>query len=150
MTRLRRTNPIAAALYVNAAILLAILVAILSRGNAGLPSILPAAFAQAQQQAPIAGGAGLYVMPAQLSDRIWGAYVLDADNQTLTCYQYWPGEKVLRLVAARSIRYDHLLKNFNTDPDPEFVKGMLDKEAQGNRAGGGGKQPSSPPAAPKE
>ena len=143
MTRLRRPNPIAAALYVNAAILLAILVAILSRS--GAPSMIPAAFAQ--QQPPIAGGAGLYVMPAQLSDRIWGCYILDADNQTLTCYQYWPGEKVLRLAAARSIRHDHLLKNFNTDPDPEFVKGMLDKEAQGIRAG---KQPASPPSTPKE
>jgi hypothetical protein len=146
MTRLRRPNPIAAALYVNAAILLAILVALLSRNNS-FPSILPAALAQ-QQQLPIAGGSGLYVMPAQLSDRIWGCYVLDADNQTLSCYQYWPGEKVLRLAAARSIRYDHQLKNFNTEPDPEFIKGMLDKEAQGVRTG---RQPGgSPPSTPKE
>lgn len=144
MTRLRRTNPIAAALYVNAVILLAILLAILVRGNS-LPSFVPAAFAQ--QQPPIAGGSGLYVMPAQLSDRVWGCYVLDSDNQTLTCYQYSPGEKVLRLAAARSIVYDHRLKNFNTDPDPEFIKGMLEKEAQGVRTG---KQPGSPAGEPKD
>jgi hypothetical protein len=127
-TRLRRPNPIAAALYVNAAVLLAILVAILSRSG----SILPAAYGQ--NQPPIAGGAGLFVMPAQLSERIWGCYLLDVDAQTLSCYQYWPGEKVLRLVAARTIRHDHLLKNFNTDPDPEFVRGMLERETNGIRS----------------
>lgn len=132
MTRMRRPSSIAAALYVNAAVLLAILLAVMSRSSS-MPSFLPAAYGQ--NQPPIAGGAGLFVMPAQLSDHIWGCYLLDADNQNLSCYQYWPGEKMLRLVAARSIRHDHLLKNFNTDPDPEFVKGMLDKEAQGIRAG---------------
>jgi hypothetical protein len=131
MTRSRRSSSIAAALYVNAALLLAILVAMLVRSD-GLPSMLPMAYAQ--HQPAIAGGAGLFVMPAQLSDRVWGCYVLDADNQTLSCYQYWPGERVLRLVAARSIEHDHRLKNFNTDPDPEFVKGMLEKEARGVRA----------------
>lgn len=141
MIRLRRPNPIAAALYVNAAILLAILAAICSRSNS-IPSLLPEAFAQ--NQPAIAGGAGLFVVPAQLSDRLWGCYLLDADAQTLCCYQYWPGEKVLRLVAARDIHYDHRLKNFNTDPDPEFVKSMLDKEAKGI-------QPGKPPAdSPKE
>jgi hypothetical protein len=147
MTSPRRTNPIAAALYVNAALLLAILVALLFRSGNSLPSVLPAAYAQ--NQPPIAGGAGLFVMPAQLSDRIWGCYVLDSDNQTLTCYQYWPGEKVLRLVAARSIRYDHRLSNFNTDPDPAFVKSLLEKEAQGTRAGTP-KQPTSPTEPPKD
>src|SRR3954454_14664960 len=83
-TRLRRHNPIATALYVNAALLLAILVAILSRSG----SMLPTAFAQnLPQQQPIAGGAGLFVMPAQLSDRVWGCYLLDVDTQTLSCYQ---------------------------------------------------------------
>ena len=98
-----------------------------------VPSLLPAAYGQALQQPPIAGGAGLFVMPAQLSDRVWGCYLLDADAQTLSCYQYWPGEKNLRLCAARTIRYDHLLKNFNTDPDPDFVRGMLEREINGIR-----------------
>lgn len=131
-TRWRKSNPIAAALYVNAAILLAILALLLVRSSGdSFPSMVPAALAQ--QQPPIAGGAGLFVMPAQLSDRIWGCYVLDSDNQTLSCYQYWPGERVLRLVAARSIRHDHLLRNFNTDPDPEAVRLMVEKEAQAAR-----------------
>src|SRR5689334_16559272 len=98
MTRSRRPSSIAAALYVNAAVLLAILVAIVSRSG----SILPAAYGQnLPRQQPIAGGAGLFVMPAQLHDRVWGCYLLDVDAQTLSCYQYWPGEKNLRLCAAR-------------------------------------------------
>ena len=79
----------------------------LTRG--GYPSFLSAAFAQPQQQAPIAGGAGVFVMPGQLANNMWGAYLLDVDAGTLVVYQYEPGNRQLHFVAARSYKYDRQL-----------------------------------------
>src|SRR5688572_12769134 len=102
----------------------------LSRDNS--PQILPAAFAQNQQ--PIAGGAGLFMMPAQFSSNTWGCYLMDVDSQTLAAYQYLPGEHALRLVAARNFRYDRKLGNYNTaNPSPQEVKELVEKEAAGAR-----------------
>jgi hypothetical protein len=123
----RNNRPLVMALWANAAMLALILLVLLSRSNA--PSLLPAAFAQ--NQAPIAGGGGVFVMPTQLSATTWGCYLLDVDSQTLCIYQYWPGDKNLRLHAARSYKWDRKLENFNTDtPTPKQVKALLD-QAQG-------------------
>ena len=65
------------ALYLVATLLAANLIATLSRSDT--PSILPAALAQ-NRQGPIAGGGGLFVMPAQLSGNTWGAYLMDVDR----------------------------------------------------------------------
>jgi hypothetical protein len=130
MRHLRQHNPIAIALYVNAAILLAILWKLSSApnsniaGTSSIPSILPAAMAQ--NQPPIAGGAGVFVMPGQLSTQTWGCYLLDVDSQTLCVYQYFP-DKTIRLVAARNFRYDRQLKQFNTDPSPQAIRELLEK-----------------------
>src|SRR5688572_29725513 len=107
----RRSTPTAVALYVNASVLLAILVALLARNES--PAMLPAAYGQTQL--PIAGGAGVFVMPAQFAPNIWGCYLLDVDAQTLCAYQYVEGMKQMRLVAARHYAYDRRLKEFNTD-----------------------------------
>jgi hypothetical protein len=125
----RRTNPLAIALYVNAALLGGILLALLSRSNT--PPLMPAAFAQNQ---PIAGGAGLFLMPAQFSVNTWGCYIMDVDRQTLCGYQYLPGEHQLRLVAARDFRYDRDLKNYNTgNPSPAEVQELVEKQQAGAR-----------------
>ncbi|MDW8262991.1 MAG: hypothetical protein RMJ35_10745 [Phycisphaerales bacterium] len=120
------------ALWVNAALLAAVVVLLVSRG--GLPEVLPAAYGQPAQ--PIAGGAGLFLMPAQFSQNTWGCYVMDVDTQTLCAYQFLPGEKQLRLIAARNFRFDRRLGNFNTTPAPLEVKDLLEKEAQVNRVNG--------------
>ena len=124
-------NPIATALWANAALLAVIAVILMNRD--GGPSLLPAAYGQ--NQAPIAGGAGIFVMPAQMQTNVWGAYLLDVDSKTLCAYQFYPGEKKLRLTAARSYRYDTKLENFNTDIPPKEVKALLDRQ---NAAGGAG------------
>lgn len=114
------------ALWANAVLLGLILVALVARSQVG-PSLLPAAFAQ--QQPPIAGGAGVFIMPAQTANNMWGCYLLDVDSQTLCLYQYYPGEKQLRLAAARDYRWDRRLRRFNTgDPTPNEVKALVDKE----------------------
>ena len=137
MTSPRSNNSLVWALWVNAGLLAVILVVLFGRN--GAPSILPAAFAQ--NQPPIAGGAGVFIMPAQMQNNVWGCYLLDVDNKTLCAYQFYPGEKKLRLTAARSYRYDTKLENYNTEMSPREVKALLDK--QGVNTGNGEAAPDS-------
>ena len=140
MPRPRRNHALVVALYVNAALLLAILVAVVSGGR--LPSVLPGAYAQ-QQPAPIAGGSGIYLMPAQFGTNVWGCYVMDVDAQTLCAYEYRPVPGKLRLVTARSIQHDRKLKRFNIDdPSPEEVEKLVEMEK--NARGGNERPPAEP------
>jgi hypothetical protein len=118
------------ALWANAGLLAVIVVVLLNRGN--MPSFLSAAYAQ--NQPPIAGGAGVFVMPAQMQSNVWGCYLLDVDSKTLCAYQFYPGEKKLRLTAARSYRYDTKLENYNTELPPKEIKAMFDRQAAGQPA----------------
>jgi hypothetical protein len=106
------------ALYANVALLAAILVALLSRG-AGFGSAAMAA----STPLPIAGNGSLFVIPGQLTPNAWGCYLMDVDSQTLCTY--WYNGNQLKLVAARSIRHDHELGNFNTLPDPQEVERLV-------------------------
>ena len=132
MKRPRRRNPVAVALYVNAAVLVAILAVLLGRDGGGRPML---SMALAQSQSPgIAGGAGVYVMPAQFSQTIWGCYVMDLEQQTLCAYTVSGTPPKLRLVAAREIRHDRRLRNYNTpDPSPAEVQDLIAKEAASGR-----------------
>ena len=120
----------AVALYVVAALLAANLIVSLARPDG--PAFLPAALAQ-NRQAPIAGGAGLFVMPAQLSGNTWGAYLMDVDRGTLCVYQFFPGTRQLQFVASRRFSNDTKLENFNTLPTPGEVSDLVDKQAKGIR-----------------
>jgi hypothetical protein len=128
------------ALYINAALLLAVLVAFLGRGNT--PAFLSGAYGAPLSPQPIAGGANLYLMPAQFSQTTWGCYVLDIDTQALCAYRYRPTNDGtdLQLVAVRKISYDRKLTNFNTSPTPTEVKHLMDQAAEGIRG-----QANSPP-----
>ncbi|HEX8340056.1 MAG TPA: hypothetical protein VF624_04030 [Tepidisphaeraceae bacterium] len=121
------------ALYLNAVLLCAVLLALICRN--GGPSLLPAAWAQQTPQ-PIAGGAGLFLMPGQLSPSTWGCYVMDVDRQTLMVYQYQPGERMLRLMSARDFSNDRQLRDFNTgDPSPRDVEAWVKKEKDTSKIG---------------
>lgn len=133
MEQPRRNNASVIALYAIAALLLANLVALLSRND--FPTLLPAAYGQARQ-GPIAGGAGLFVMPAQLAGNQWGCYLMDVDRGTLCVYQYQPGASQLKLVAARSFANDTRLANFNTTPSPQEILDLVNKQNQGTRGAG--------------
>jgi hypothetical protein len=132
------------ALWCNAALLAGILLwLVTSSGPVGLPS----AWAQQPPQ-PIAGGAGLFLMPGQFSATTWGCYVMDVDRQVLLAYQYIPGDKTLRLTAARSFTHDRRLGNFNTEPPPLDVKSWADKEADNARVRPGDAPRPGPEASP--
>jgi hypothetical protein len=123
----RPHNPIAIALYINAALLFAILLVLMHRTS--LPDVLPAAMGQSQS--PIIGGSGgVYVMPAQFHAESWGCYLLDVDAQTLCTYEYDPGSRQLKFTSARDFRYDRMLKNYATSPAPWEVQQMVEQEKQ--------------------
>lgn len=123
-TRINSTNLLLGAV---AALLLVNLLATLGHG----PSLL--SLAHAQRQAPIAGGGGLFVMPAQLSGNTWGCYLMDIDRQTLSVYQYLPGSRELQFVAARNFTHDTKLGNFNTTPAPKDILDLVNKQDQAIR-----------------
>ena len=142
MRRFRRRNSVAAALWANALVLGAILVILLTRSNS--LSMMPQAFGADEQSRiplapqPIAGGGGIFLMPAQFAVNQWGCYIMDIDRQTLCAYQYMPPEHNLRLVAARNFTYDRQLKNFNTgsnpgEMSPGEVRKIVEKEQQDER-----------------
>lgn len=140
-----RNLPLLIALWANAAVFAVIAFAMLTRP--GLPSFLP--IASAQNQPPIAGGAGVFVMPAQFSSNTWGAYLLDVDSQTLAAYQYLPAQRQLQLVAARTYRYDRGLQNFNTAaPSPREVEELLRMEERVRRGNPVSPASSPPPSTP--
>jgi len=99
------------------------------------PSAPTLAFAQ---QPPIAGGAGVFVMPAQIAQNMWGCYLLDVDAGTLCVYQYFPGKKELQLLSARDYRFDRRLRNYNTSPPPEEIEELVRKQMKAK----GGEKPN--------
>ena len=143
----KRDRTLVFGLYLNAAVMVAILVTLLGRNSS---SVFPAAFAATPTQAPpIAGGGAIFLMPGQLSVNSWGCYIMDIDAQTLCCYQFYPGEKQLRLVAARNFHWDRRLGNYNTAPPWPDVKKLGDIELQGIRANEE-KPADASPEAPKD
>jgi hypothetical protein len=127
MVKHRRTHgPLVVALYINAGLIAAVLLVMLSRDSS--MRILPATMAQ--NQLPIGGGAGVFIVPCQFAGGNYGVCLLDIDAQNLLAYQFYPGDKdKLKLVAARSFRYDRRLGHFNTgSPAPEEVKDWVAAE----------------------
>lgn len=114
-----------AGLYLNAALLAGVLLALLGRSNS--PTFLPAAMAQ-QAPMPIAGGGGFFLMPAQFTASQWGTYVMDVDAQTLSAYVWDAGAKQLKFVAGRSFVWDRQIKRYNTAPAPEEIEALVKAE----------------------
>ena len=132
MSETRYSKQLVYALYVNAALLLAILVVLAGRGK----PVVEMANAQAASPdvaAPIAGGGGIFVMPCQLHPEVWGCYLLDTQRQTMCVYEYRAGEKALVLSAARNFRFDLDLKNYNTFPAWYVIKKAVDEAAQNEK-----------------
>src|SRR5688572_12089820 len=143
MMRQRRIGSTTVALWVVAALLAMNLAATLAKRD-GL-SVAWAADAPGRQ-GPIAGGCGIFVMPAQLSGNTWGAYLMDIDRGTLAVYQFFPGTRQLQFVAARNFTNDTKLSNFNTLPAPQEVVDLVDKQNK-PRGAADGPAPVPSPAA---
>ena len=133
-----RQNRITAALWTNALFLGAILLTLVLRHPS--PGFLPMALGDDGRSTnlyppPIAGGGGVFLMPAQFSDHVWGCYLMDIDKQTLVAYSCSGSPPQLRLTAARNFSYDLRLKNYNTEkPWPDEVKKLWQKQQEMERA----------------
>jgi hypothetical protein len=144
MRSLLQSNRTALALCFNGVLLLLILLAMIARDGRGFGG--SPAFAQVQLPQPVTSTGGIVVMPGQLSPNTWGCYVMDSQNQTLSVYQFSPGEKELRLAAARDIQYDRKLGFFNTTPSPSDIRKLVERQEEPSRAAPTTeKSPESPP-----
>lgn len=131
--RLARRRPqwLVVGLSINALLLTLVLGVLIGRGTMSRASMPFESIALGQPSPqPIAGGAGFYVMPAQLDRDTWGCYVMDVDAQTLVAYQYDPKGRNLRLVAARSFQFDRQLRSYNTTPSPLEIRQIVDLERE--------------------
>ena len=79
---------------------------------------------------------GIVVVPIQIARDSYGIAMVDKDAETMWIYELnsrGPAHSRLRLLAARSWRYDTLLQEFNTaEPTPEQIKALLEGRLQGN------------------
>ena len=92
----------------------------------------------AHGDAPMAGARGIFAFTGQIDQNRFGLFMMDVDSSNVWCYEYLPGSRKLKLVAARSFLYDRYLENYQTDePKPATVKLMLERErqAQGRNSG---------------
>ena len=124
-------NPVATALWANAALLAVIALVLLNRAAAPPRSCPPRS---PRTSRPSPGGAGVFVMPGQFKENVWGCYLLDVDNKTLCAYQYFPGDKKLRLAAARCTRTTSSSKSSTPSTSPREIK-SADRRQNAGAAG---------------
>ena len=89
----------------------------------------------------------ILVIPVQIERDSYGLAMVDTVGQTLWIYEInsrGPAHNRLRLLAARSWRYDKLLQQYNTaEPKPEQVKMLLKNLGQQPKQQKKGKQQDS-------
>ncbi|HWB54614.1 MAG TPA: hypothetical protein VG722_10490 [Tepidisphaeraceae bacterium] len=125
---LNNRRSLTAALWINALLLAIIALSLITRGR----DISLNAPAFGQFQSPIAGGAGVFIMPGQFSRDTYGCYLMDVDTQTLCVYSWDAADRKLKLLAARSFRYDRQLTDYNTEnPSPAEVRELIQRESAG-------------------
>ena len=75
-----------------------------------------------------ASAEGVLAVPAQLASQSYGLYLIDLNNQTILLYSYGgPWSRGLRLMSARSFRYDRQLLDFNSGkPSPQDVQQLIE------------------------
>ena len=90
--------------------------------------------ATAQAELQTGTDSGILVIPVQIERDSYGLAMVDTVGQTLWIYELnsrGPAHSRLKLLAARSWRYDKLLQQYNTaEPKPEQVKMLLENLGQ--------------------
>ena len=86
----------------------------------------------ALQAQPVAqaGARGIFAFTGQLTKGTYGVFMVDVDVGTLWCYEYVPGKRELRLVAARSWKYDRYLEEFNVEEStsPAEIERLVEEQ----------------------
>ena len=119
--------------------IIAILLAIIATAMIVRPetSFLP----KANANPSMLGARGIFAFTGQLDEHSYGLFMMDVDSSNVWVYQYQPGAKQLKLVAARSFLYDRYLEDYKNDPvtTPKVIQGLLETQRQQKaRLSGGG------------
>ena len=111
-----------------------VIVAVLSVIAACLMLELGFGASSATAQVTSVGGNDMLVVGGQITKDSYGLYLVDMKRQSLCVYQWLPGTRKLRLMAARTFKYDVQLDEYNADkPTPRDVKRLVE---QHKRLGG--------------
>ncbi|MBT3279481.1 MAG: hypothetical protein HN909_06120 [Phycisphaerales bacterium] len=71
----------------------------------------------------------VFVIAGQVTSGTYGLFLVDSKNETICVYQYLPHTKKLKLVAARTYRFDTQLDDYNCDaPSPADVKKLVSQQ----------------------
>jgi hypothetical protein len=82
----------------------------------------------ATAQVTSVGGGDVLVVGGQITKDSYGLYLVDTKRQALAVYQWLPGSRKLRLMAARTFKYDIQLDEYNADkPTPSEVKRLVEQ-----------------------
>ena len=88
----------------------------------------------ATAQVTSVGCSDMLVVGGQITKDSYGLYLVDTKKQALCVYQWLPGTRKMRLMAARTFKYDVQLDEYNADkPTPSEVKRLVE---QNKRLGG--------------
>ncbi|MCP4377161.1 MAG: hypothetical protein GY794_13420 [bacterium] len=80
------------------------------------------------QVTSVGSGDGVMVVGGQITKDSYGLYLVDTKRQSLCVYQWLPGSRKLRLLAARTFRYDVQLDEYNAGkPTPRDVKRLVEQ-----------------------
>ena len=101
----------------------------------------------AQGQLQSDSDSGILVVPVRFGRDNYGLAMVDTAGQTLWIYEInsrGPAYNRLKLLAARSWKYDRLLQQYNTaEPKPEQVRMLLENLGQQRKKQDEGKQQDS-------
>jgi hypothetical protein len=68
---------------------------------------------------------GVFAVAGQITRNSYGVILVDPARHGLVVYEYDPGDRQLRLRAARNYTYDMQLESYNTDPKPGEVAELV-------------------------
>ena len=68
-------------------------------------------------RAASSAGGGILVVAGQVTSDSYGLYLVDYQSSTICVYEYLPGDRRLRLMAARNYGYDLQLEDYNNEQD---------------------------------
>ena len=82
----------------------------------------------ATAQVTSVGGNDMLVVGGQITKDSYGLYLVDMKRQALCVYQWLPATRKLRLMAARTLKFDVQLDEYNADkPTPRDVKRLVEQ-----------------------
>ncbi|HUS47558.1 MAG TPA: hypothetical protein VM098_05535 [Phycisphaerae bacterium] len=74
-----------------------------------------------------AAGGDVLLVAGQITSDTYGLYIVDTRRSTIGVYQWLPGTRKLRLLAARNYSFDLQLDDYNTEPLPRDIKKLVEQ-----------------------